>query len=212
MNQTETPKQVTDKANEENKLSMDIFNSMRTKFLENLPEEEREAYQKFGEKFHSSFDVNTGSSVNLSEINMEEALAYVVQGLESDFTQNTSQKMRMHYSLLLMVKNGLKNGITKQKQNYNFFLNKMKFKTIFIKTLIYRIFVSLPFIFFLTYLFFKNFVRSIEYTITIFVASSILLLSYEYIYQFKSVWLRQGIIGTWFLLMITGCVLLKIML
>ena len=88
----------------------------------------------------------------------------------------------------------------------------MKFKTIFIKTLIYRIFVSLPFIFFLTYLFFKNFVRSIEYTITIFVASSILLLSYEYIYQFKSVWLRQGIIGTWFLLMITGCVLLKIML
>lgn len=88
----------------------------------------------------------------------------------------------------------------------------MKFKTIFIKTLIYRIFVSLPFIFFLTYLFFKNFVRSIEYTVTIFVASSILLLSYEYIYQLKSVWLRQGIIGTWFLLMITGCVLLKIML
>ncbi len=88
----------------------------------------------------------------------------------------------------------------------------MKFKTIFIKTLIYRIFVSLPFIFFVTYLFFKNFVRSIEYTITIFVASSILLLSYEYIYQLKSVWLRQIIIGTWFLLMITGCVLLKIML
>ena len=83
MNETTTPKQVTDKANEENKLSMEIFESMRTKFLENLPEEEREAYQKFGEKFHSSFDVNTGSSVNLSEINMEEALAYVVQGLES---------------------------------------------------------------------------------------------------------------------------------
>lgn len=83
MNQTETPKAVTEKANEENKISMEIFNNMRQKFLDNLPDEEREAYQKFGEKFHSSFDVNSGSSVNLSEINMEEALAYVVQSLES---------------------------------------------------------------------------------------------------------------------------------
>jgi hypothetical protein len=83
MNQTDTPQEVVEKANEENKLSMEIFNNMRQKFLDNLPDEEREAYQKFGEKFHSSFDVNSGSSVNLSEINMEEALAYVVQGLES---------------------------------------------------------------------------------------------------------------------------------
>ena len=81
MNQTETPKEVTDKANEENKLSMEIFNNMRTKFLENLPEEEREAYQKFGEKFHSSFDVNSGSSVNLSEIN-EDALLTAAYGEE----------------------------------------------------------------------------------------------------------------------------------
>ena len=78
-----TPEQVIETATEENKVSMEIFNNMRKKFLESLPDEEREAYQKFGEKFHNSFDVNNGTSVNLSEINMEEALAYVVQGLDS---------------------------------------------------------------------------------------------------------------------------------
>ena len=78
-----TPNDVIEKATEENKVSMEIFNNMRKKFLESLPEEERDAYQKFGEKFHSSFDVNNGTSVNLSEINMEESLAYVVQGLNS---------------------------------------------------------------------------------------------------------------------------------
>lgn len=78
-----TPEQVVETASQENKVSMEIFNNMRKKFLESLPDEEREAYQKFGEKFHSSFDVNNGTSVNLSEINMEEALAYVVQGLDS---------------------------------------------------------------------------------------------------------------------------------
>jgi hypothetical protein len=88
----------------------------------------------------------------------------------------------------------------------------MNFKALFIKTLIYRIFVSLPFIFFVTFLFFRNFVRSVEYTITILISSSILLLSYEYIYQTKSVWLRHIIIGTWFVFMITGCILLKIIL
>ena len=78
-----TPEQVVETASQENKVSMEIFNNMRKKFLESLPDEEREAYQKFGEKFHSSFDVNNGTSVNLSETNMEEALAYVVQGLDS---------------------------------------------------------------------------------------------------------------------------------
>ena len=78
-----TPNDVIEKATNENKVSMEIFNNMRKKFLESLPDEDREAYEKFGEKFHSSFDVNNGTSVNLSEINMEEALAYVVQGLDS---------------------------------------------------------------------------------------------------------------------------------
>ena len=78
-----TPDKVVETASQENKVSMEIFNNMKKKFLESLPDEEREAYQKFGEKFHSSFDVNNGTSVNLSEINMEESLAYVVQGLDS---------------------------------------------------------------------------------------------------------------------------------
>ena len=78
-----TPDKVIETASQENKVSMEIFNNMKKKFLESLPDEEREAYQKFGEKFHSSFDVNNGTSVNLSEINMEESLAYVVQGLDS---------------------------------------------------------------------------------------------------------------------------------
>lgn len=85
----------------------------------------------------------------------------------------------------------------------------MKLKTIFIKTIIYRIFISLPFIFFLTFLFFRNFIRSIEYTITVFIASSILLFTYEFVYQNTSLPLRRIIIGTWFVIMIIGCILLK---
>lgn len=77
------PEQVIEKATEENKVSMEMFQNMRKKFLENLPDEDREAYQKFGEKFHQSFDVDNGTSVNLSEINMEESLAYVVSGLDA---------------------------------------------------------------------------------------------------------------------------------
>lgn len=68
---------------EENKLSNEIFNNMRKKFLESIPEEDREAYQRFGEKFHSSFNVDSGSSVDFSNICMEEAVSYVVESLKS---------------------------------------------------------------------------------------------------------------------------------
>lgn len=61
----------------------EMFDKLRSKFLENLPEEDRIAYQKFGEKFHSSFNVDTGSPIDLSTINMEESLAYVVESLKS---------------------------------------------------------------------------------------------------------------------------------
>ena len=71
------------KPEEENKLSNEIFNNMRKKFLDSIPEEDREAYQKFGEKFHSSFNVDSGSSVDLSNICMEEAVSYVVESLKS---------------------------------------------------------------------------------------------------------------------------------
>ena len=75
-NQTTTESQ-------ENKLSNEIFNSMRKKFIESIPEEDRQAYQKFGEKFHSSFNVDAGTSVDLSNICMEEAVSYVVESLKS---------------------------------------------------------------------------------------------------------------------------------
>jgi len=78
-----TPNAVADKAKENCKLSMEIFQNMKKKFMESVPEEEQKAYAKFGEKFHESFDVNTGNPVDLSTINMEEALSYVVQGLNS---------------------------------------------------------------------------------------------------------------------------------
>ena len=85
----------------------------------------------------------------------------------------------------------------------------MKYKSLFLKTILYRIFVSLPFIFFLTFLFFKNFIRSIEYTITVFFTSTFLLFGYECVYTLKPKWKRNTIIGVWFLGMIVGCVLLK---
>lgn len=63
--------------------AMEIFNHLRDRLMENMSEEDQNAYKKFGEKFHSSFDVETGSPVDLSTINMEEALAYVVESLKS---------------------------------------------------------------------------------------------------------------------------------
>lgn len=82
-NVTSTPTEILDKASENCKHSMQIFQNMKEKFLESVPEEEAAAYQRFGEKFHSSFDVNTGNPVDLSNICMEEALSYVVQGLNA---------------------------------------------------------------------------------------------------------------------------------
>lgn len=61
----------------------EMFDKLRTKFLEQLPDDDKKAYQKFGEKFHSSFNVDTGSPIDLSTINMEESLAYIVESLKS---------------------------------------------------------------------------------------------------------------------------------
>ena len=80
---SDTPSAVLDKATDNCKVSMEIFQNMKNKFLESIPESEREVYEKFGEKFHKSFDVNTGEPVDLSKISMEEALSYVVQGLNA---------------------------------------------------------------------------------------------------------------------------------
>jgi len=71
-----TPLEVRNKANE-------MFDIMRKKMLEGLSEEDRERYARFGEKFYSSFDVETGTAKDLSTISMEESLAYVTESLKS---------------------------------------------------------------------------------------------------------------------------------
>lgn len=85
----------------------------------------------------------------------------------------------------------------------------MKIKEILKKNAIYRLFISLPFIFFMTYLFFRNFIRSIEFTITMFLTGYILNTSYEYIYESKTIKRKRIIYGSWFILMVVGCIILK---
>lgn len=51
-----------------------------------LPEEEREKFQKIGERLYSSFDVHKGELLpgqDITSIRMEEALAYVVESMKS---------------------------------------------------------------------------------------------------------------------------------
>ena len=85
----------------------------------------------------------------------------------------------------------------------------MQLKKILKKNAIYRIFISLPFIFFMTYLFFRNFIRSIEFTLTMFITGYILNITYEYIYESKTIKKKYLIYGSWFLFMIAGCITLK---
>lgn len=59
-----------------------FFDRMKKTFLDSASEEDKEKYQKFGEKFYNSFDVNTGNP-NDNTIFMEESLAYVVESLKS---------------------------------------------------------------------------------------------------------------------------------
>lgn len=61
----------------------DIFQSMRKSIIQSIPPEERENYQKLGEKFHQSFNVFTGTVEDLSAISMEESLAYIVESLKA---------------------------------------------------------------------------------------------------------------------------------
>ena len=58
----------------------EIFERMRKKLGENLSDEDKEKYLKFGEKFHSLFNAMTTSS---SSNDMEESLSYVVESLKS---------------------------------------------------------------------------------------------------------------------------------
>ena len=61
----------------------DMWQKMQKQMLESIPENERDNFKKLGEKFHSSFDVTSGTTRDLSTINLEESLAYVVESLKS---------------------------------------------------------------------------------------------------------------------------------
>jgi len=61
----------------------ELFDSIRKNVIQGMSEEQVEQLKKLGEKFHESFDVTSGSVRDLNVIEMEEALAYVVESLKS---------------------------------------------------------------------------------------------------------------------------------
>lgn len=79
-----------------------FFEQMKKSFLDKASDEEKERYQRFGEKFYNSFDVEKGEPFDPSVINMEEALAYVVESLKSGLhpkhlTEDEQMMMRAGY-------------------------------------------------------------------------------------------------------------------
>ena len=84
---------------------------------------------------------------------------------------------------------------------------KFNLKESLIKASIYKFFISLPFLFFMTFLFFHNFIRSIEFTLTMFFTTYIIMIGYEYIYRSK--WKIVGI-TLWFIIFISACIILKV--
>lgn len=60
-----------------------LFESIRKNVEKGMSPEQIENMKVLGEKFHESFDVTKGTVHNINEINMEEALAYVVESLKS---------------------------------------------------------------------------------------------------------------------------------
>lgn len=67
-----------------NPVATDFFEKMKKTFLDNASQEEKDRYQKFGEKFYNQFNVDTGKPNCMDPtICMEESLAYVVESLKS---------------------------------------------------------------------------------------------------------------------------------
>ena len=60
-----------------------FFEAIRKNIEQNLDDQQKSDLKTLGEKFHESFDVSKGMPTNLDEINMEEALAYIVESLKS---------------------------------------------------------------------------------------------------------------------------------
>lgn len=60
-----------------------LFASIRRNVEQGMSDEQIANMKVLGEKFHESFDVTKGTTHNIHEIHMEEALAYVVESLKS---------------------------------------------------------------------------------------------------------------------------------
>lgn len=60
-----------------------LFESIRKNVEKGMTDEQINNMKVLGEKFHESFDVSKGTTRDLNEINMEEALAYVVESIKS---------------------------------------------------------------------------------------------------------------------------------
>lgn len=60
-----------------------LFESIRKNVEKGMSEEQVAHLKALGEKFHESFDISKGTVHDLNNIDMEEALAYVVESLKS---------------------------------------------------------------------------------------------------------------------------------
>jgi hypothetical protein len=60
-----------------------LFDAIRKNIEKNLDEKQKSDLKSLGEKFHESFDVSRGMPKDLNEIDMEEALAYIVESLKA---------------------------------------------------------------------------------------------------------------------------------
>jgi len=60
-----------------------LFENIRKNMEKNMDEEQVANLKALGEKFHESFDITKGTTTDLTTINLEEALAYVVESLKS---------------------------------------------------------------------------------------------------------------------------------
>ena len=61
----------------------ELWEGIKKNLEKNLTDTQRSDLKVLGEKFHESFDVTRGTIHDLNDIQMEEALAYVVETLKS---------------------------------------------------------------------------------------------------------------------------------
>lgn len=72
---------VGNRSNDER--AKELFAAIRKNVEKGMSDEQIENLKILGEKFHESFDISQGTVTDLNQINMEEALAYVVESLKS---------------------------------------------------------------------------------------------------------------------------------